>query len=198
MADRARPFRLCVDLNVWVARQASRLAGRRDTAAQLITNAVRTGDSAIGPVQLVVSHAMLTRLSDVLMRQGAAEGDVQRYMRLIASFASLGPSREAPHLVLGGGVAPTRDAIGRRYDPYDHALVPVAADREDGRVLDTAIAGRADALVTSNLADFRDHHDEVLAEGRVYIRRTADHRLTIIRTQEMAAWLRTGVAPEGV
>ncbi len=198
MAEPAQPFRLCVDLNVWMAWVLSRAKGRRDTAAHVIADAIQHGGSALGAIQLVISHVMLSRLTDAMVREGFSSERAHRNARLIAMLATLGPSQQAPHLVLGGGVAPTRDSIGPRYDPYDHALVPVATDREDGRVLDTAIAGRADALVTSNLADFRDHHDEVVIGGRVYIRRTADHRLIVIRTQEMAAWLRTGLAPDGL
>lgn len=198
MAEPARPFRLCVDLNVWMAWVLSRAKGRRDTAAHVIAEAIEEGRSALGPIQLIVSHVMLSRLVDAMIREGFAGERAHRNARLIGMLATLGPSGQAPHLVLGGGVAPTRDAIPLRYDPYDVAVVPTPVDREDGRVLDTALAGCADALVTSNIRDFRDHHDEIVAEGRIHIRRTADHRLIIIRTREMAAWLRTGIAPEGV
>ena len=69
------------------------------------------------------------------------------------------------------------------YDPYDLAALPPRFDLEDGRVIDTAIAGRANALVTANIRDFVERHDTVISPNRVHIRHTAGHDLFIVRAQ---------------
>jgi hypothetical protein len=51
------------------------------------------------------------------------------------------------------------------YDAYDPAVVPARADDGDGRVLDTAVAGRAHVLATYNFADFQTPNTEVLEPG---------------------------------
>lgn len=157
--------------------------------------AVQNGQAGIGPVQLVISHTMLSRLQDVLVRKGASLETSSRYIELIASFARLGPAAESPSIVLGGGSEPTRDGYAPGYDPYDPIFVPSPYDPEDGRVLDTAIAGRADALVTANFRDFLHHGDRILIEGRVHIRKTGKHDLHLIQPPEMAEWLRSGRPP---
>jgi predicted nucleic acid-binding protein len=190
-----RPLRLCVDLNVWIGAFIADAKGVGGTASQAVVEAVRDGRAAVGPVQLVVSHAMLTRLLDVLSRHGATERTASLFVAAIESFALLGPAGEAAHVVLGGGVLATRDARMTMYDPYDPAASPKPSDREDGRVLDAAVAGRADALVTANLKDFVEPGDEIVVPGRVAIKRLATGPLVCLRPQEMAAWLRTGRAP---
>ena len=128
----------------------------RGTASQFIVDAVLDGRSGVGPIQLIVSHAMLSRLMDVLVRKGASLDSAAQFISLIDNISRLGPSSLFPHLVLGGGVIPTRDARAPIHDPYDPAALPPAYDPEDGRVIDAAIAGRADALVTANFRDFAD------------------------------------------
>jgi predicted nucleic acid-binding protein len=188
-------FRVCLDLNVWVKQYLAEMNGLKGTAAQDIVEAVQTGRSTIGPIQLVVSHTMLSRLQDVLVGKGASPETADRLTANIAAFSRLGPSYEYPHLVFGGGVEPTRDARMPIYDPYDPGFAPAREDREDGRVLDTAIAGRADALVTENFRDFVHHADRVLLRNRVHVREMAVHSLTIVRTREAREWLRTGSLP---
>ncbi|GAB6845362.1 putative nucleic acid-binding protein [Methylorubrum rhodinum] len=188
-------FRLCVDLNVWIAHFLAEAKGARVSAARSVVQAVQEGRSGLGPVQLVVSHTMLSRLQDVLIRKGATPESSGRLIDLIASFARLGPAPEFPRMVLGGGVEPTRDARPPLHDPYDPAFLPKPTDTEDGRVIDTALAGRADALVTANFRDFAHHGDTVILRGRLHIRRTAEHDLVIVRPQEMAEWLRSGRRP---
>jgi hypothetical protein len=59
---------VCLDLNVWCAAFIARRLGRRDTAATYLVEAVRQGQSAAGPLALVVSWGMLERLRAVLTR----------------------------------------------------------------------------------------------------------------------------------
>lgn len=188
-------FRLCVDLNVWISQFLSDARGLRGTTTQRIVQIVQDGRAPIGPVQLVISHAMLTRLQDVLVRHGASPDTSGRYIALVATFARLGPAPAFPTLVLGGGVQPTRDAIAAPYDPYDPGFEPEPYDPEDGRVLDTALAGRAHALVTADFRDFVQDDDRVVLPGRLHGRRTAAGDLWIVRPPEMLRWLGTGEMP---
>jgi hypothetical protein len=191
----AAHLRLCVDLNIWYAWYLAEANGRSGTVVQKIIEVVQDGRSIAGPVQLIVSHTMLSRMVDVLIRKGASAESAHRFSRLIANFASLGPCLEYPHVVLGGGFEPTREAISQSYDPYDPNHMPSRIDNEDGRVLDTAIGGHAHALVTNNFKDFRYHQDSIIESGSVRIRRTAGGFLYVLKPAPMLDWLRTGMAP---
>jgi hypothetical protein len=130
-------IRLCVDLNVWCANFLAERAGRVGTASQTIIGAVRRGQCALGPVQLIISWGMLNRLRAVLEREWQVPADIASSLTsAIAAFAAHGPIGESPYITLGGtGIMPIRD-------------------EEDGHVMDTALAGRADYVTTANLADF--------------------------------------------
>lgn len=146
------------------------LAVRRDAvhpaaSHTAIVEAAKTGRCASGQVQLIVSHTMLSRLEDALVRLQFQPGDASAFCSLIGAFARRGPYGLAPHLVLGGGTSPSADSRMPVYDAYDPAVVPARADDGDGRVLDTAVAGRAHVLATYNFADFQTPNTEVLEPG---------------------------------
>ena len=169
----ARPLRVCLDLNIWCGRFLSVKAGRKGSATQMLVNMVRRGRFEELPVQLIISWGMLNRLGTVLTREWQVPHDTAELLTgAIAQYASLGPSGLTPHLLLGGtGVAPLRDV-------------------EDAHVLDTAIAGRADYLVTHDLADF-DHKDlKVIKPNEEYRCMRGGHELTIIHTYAMLPRLR--------
>jgi hypothetical protein len=195
MAGDEKVLRICVDLNVWVRHVLSVGRGRTDTASGVIVRSVQAGRAALGPLQLIVSHTMLSRLADVLVRKGVEPGDADAYVTGIANFARRGPALEPPHVVLGGGIEPTAESRQRCYDPYDPKVVPPRIDDEDGRVLDTVVAGRAHVLATMNFADFRGDHDEIVEDGFIHVRATADHRFLIMHADRVAQWLRTGTFP---
>ena len=192
----ADPFKLCVDLNVWVSNFLAIAKNFQGTASQFIVAAVQDGRSGVGPIQLVISHTMLSRLLTVLLRKGATVDSATQFISLIENLSRLGPCHNFPYVVLGGGVIPTRDAKARVYDPYGSSAAAPPYDPEDGRVIDTAIAGRADALVTANFSDFIEPHDTIIVRGRVHIRHTAGHELYIVQPKEMATWLRSGQRPK--
>jgi hypothetical protein len=188
-------FRLCVDLNVWFADFIARAKGVKWTTAMAIVDMVESGRHASGGLQLVVSHAMLSRLTDVLVRKGADLDDAVRYAALIGDMAKLGPSMQFPLVVLGGGVLPSGDSFSPPQPYRPEAVIP-RDDFEDGRVLDAAFAGRADAIVTDNLRDFAHGDHAVIIRDRVIQRESADHSLLVVRPPEMLAWLRTGITPK--
>lgn len=169
-------LRLCLDLNVWVGAFLAEKYGRQDTAAQSLVEAIRVGQSPRGPVALVISWGMLFRLNTVILRLTGDKSAADRLMAIIAAFAQDGPS-----LTLGGvGVLPLDD-------------------EEDRHVLETALAGEADLLVTQNLNDFIQGDVDRLDDGRWYgVSRAPRRKLLIAHTYSAAAWLRGEPWPEQV
>lgn len=170
-----RPLRICLDLNVFVASLLATERGRRDTAAQSLVESVRRGDSALGPIQLIISWGMLNRLGKVLERDLHVPHErMSLYLQAIAAYAALGPERLDPLLTLGGtGIIPMRD-------------------EEDRHVLETASAGGADLIVTSNLGDFAIREMEILEAGRVLAYQGRRGRVVIAHPFRAAEWLRHG------
>lgn len=169
------PTRLCLDLNVWLGAILSQGLGRTDTAAQVLVAAARSGAGPRGPVALVISWGMLNRFREVLTRFDFGRDEADRLVEVIAAIA-----RDGPSLILGGvGVLPLDDA-------------------EDRHVLETALAGGADLLVTHNLADFMGADVPVLVEDRWLGAARGDRRLLIAHTYAAAAWLRGEDWPEAV
>jgi hypothetical protein len=127
---------LCLDVNVYVADALARRRGARIGASSRIVDLVRAGHCALGPVRLVISWRMLTTLGLALRNLGLSREEAEGVARLTGSLAAGGAATPAPHLVLGGtGLLPMRDG-------------------EDAGVVETALAGAADILVTHDLGDF--------------------------------------------
>ncbi len=78
---------------------------------------------------------MLDTLHEVLVRIGLPERFADAARNAVEASATGGIVGEAPYAVLGGGVQPLLDP-------------------EDQAVLETAVAGGADLLVTNNMEDF--------------------------------------------
>jgi predicted nucleic acid-binding protein len=172
-------LRLCLDLNVWVADFLGTRRGKRGGSSPWLADAVRSGACQAGPLQLVVSLGMLDRLSLVLTREFRIEADAaETLVRAIGSVASFGPAGDHPQALVGGGVYPLRD-------------------EEDRHVLEVAIAGQADLLVTANMADFET--DDILKIGdgvriRLYPR-PGQATLVITHPDQARNWLRAGIQP---
>jgi predicted nucleic acid-binding protein len=128
-------LRITVDVNGWVSHYLSLSKARPDSAAQRLVRSVFSGHCRLGPVQPIISHLMLDTLLGVLTRLGLAEPVAEAARDAVEAAATGGVVPQAPYIVLGGGVQPVRDA-------------------EDGGVLDTAVAGAADLLITNNIDDF--------------------------------------------
>jgi hypothetical protein len=175
------PLRLCLDLNVWCARFFGRRHGRKNTAAYLVIEAVRNGISSLGTVQLVISWGMVNRLRSVLDRDmRALSGDIDDYIAEIIDYAQLGAAT-GPSLTLGG-----------------MGLLPLS-DKEDAHVVDTAIAGESDILVTANFKDFLPRHVDIVAPERLARMRHPKGELLIAHPYAARDWLQAGsiALPQG-
>ncbi len=128
-------LRITYDVNVWVAHFLSLSKGRQGTAAQRVIRSAFAGHCRLGPVQPIISHTMLDTMQGVLIRRGLTEVAAEAARNAVEDFAAGGVVPQPPYMVLGGGAQPMDDS-------------------EDGGVLDTAVAGEADLLITSNLRDF--------------------------------------------
>ena len=166
----AKVFRWCLDLNIWCAALLADLKGNQNSACQNLVGIANNGGADFGSVQLVISWGMLNRLQDVLVRLGIRQSDAMGYVDTIRASASLSPS-----ITLGGtGIIPLQD-------------------EEDRHVLETALAGKADVLITANFRDFLGKETQTLTAERHYRYVAVDHSLDIVHPYLMMEWIRTRI-----
>jgi predicted nucleic acid-binding protein len=176
-------LRLCLDLNIWVAALLADRKGRTNTGSQYLVEILRSGSSPVGAVNLIISLGMLDELKSVIVEHLGLNIEIaDAYVSAIEEYAKLGAQ-----LTLGGtGVIALRDI-------------------EDAHVLETAIAGRADFLVTANFKDFivdrrettrklRDTKIEIPNRHAVYY--SSAHSLQIVHPYLMLEWIRRGDMPK--
>lgn len=132
----SKPLRVVLDVNVFVRLVKARSEGRTGTAVQRIFAALRGGIVCGRPAQIVASHRMLDTLAGVLRSLSVPEETGEQFVAAVLDAMRAGPEELDPHLILGG----TPD-LGLK-------------DAEDGGVLATAFAARADVIISDNLADF--------------------------------------------
>lgn len=168
-------LRLCLDLNIWVAALLADRKGRTNTGSQYLVEIVRSGSSPVGVVNLIISLGMLDELKSVIVEHlGLNIETADAYVSAIEEYAKLGAQ-----LTLGG-----TGIIGLR-------------DIEDAHVLETAIAGRADFLVTANFKDFivdRDTKIEIPDRHAVYY--SSAHSLQIVHPYLILEWIKRGDLPK--
>ncbi|MCC5899588.1 MAG: PIN domain-containing protein [Phormidium sp. BM_Day4_Bin.17] len=161
--------RLCLDLNIWCAYLLASAKGRQGSACQSLVEIVRQRYCAIGSVELVISWGMLNRLQQVLEDQSKFRGlpdTAAAYVNAIQNYGQFSPS-----LTLGGtGIIPIQDV-------------------EDRHVLETALAGRATALVTANFKDFIAQDLQVIIPNRHGIYRSPRHHFHVVHPYLMIQWL---------
>lgn len=130
-------IRLCLDVNVWVGHYLTMSRRPRAPGAMSgLARAVFAGACGAGQIQLVVSHAMLNTLELVMRRFDDLAPVAHMARDQVEAAAGSGLLGEPPSIILGGTAA--------------YPLL----DEEDAAVLNTAMAARADLLVTANMADF--------------------------------------------
>lgn len=183
-------LRITYDVNVWVAHFLSLSKGRQGTAAQRIIRSAFAGHCRLGSVQPIISHTMLDTMQGVLIRRGLTEVAAEAARNAVEGSAADGVVPQPPYVVLGGGVQPMNDS-------------------EDGGVLDTAVAGAADLLITSNLRDFApgprsDIDAEIVrldadgdADVLLFRHGRLAHGVVIASLFAATAWLLDGARPPG-
>lgn len=137
-------FTIVPDVNVLVSAQNAHRAGRTATVSQRVMRHLTAGRINGVPVQVAVSFKMIDTFRAVLQRHGVDPVMIDPIAQAIVSLMRYGPRRLDPYVVFGG----TPD--------------PSLRDFEDGGVLATAYAARADLLITDNLSDFATSDCEVL------------------------------------
>ena len=168
----SKVLRWCLDLNVWCAAFLADIKGTQHSSCQTLVKIVREGNCDLGKVELVISLGMLNRLQSVFIRLGVLTEDAFAHIEVIQSYANL-----SPILTLGGtGIIPLED-------------------EEDRHVLETALAGKADLLITANFKDFLTKETEILILNQHYIYGLPDRKLHIVHPYLMMDWLRQGYIP---
>lgn len=130
------------------------------------------------PVQLIISWGMLNRLRQVLLYQlQISAPTVERFIDTITAYVQLGAMDSSPQLTLGGtGILPIQDT-------------------EDAHVFETAIAGRAQVIITANFKDFIAKDTTVVLSQRHAIHTTPDHAFHIVHPYLFMDWLRAEQIP---
>jgi predicted nucleic acid-binding protein len=165
----AKISRWCLDLNIWCAAILADLKQNQGSACQNLVSIVQTSKSHFGSVELIISWGMLNRLHAVLLRLQISPEYAFNYIDNIRAYTSLNPS-----LTLGGtGVIPLQDV-------------------EDRHVLETAIAGKADFLITANFQDFQSKETQIIIPSRHYLYQSPNHKIHIVHPYLMMEWIRKG------
>jgi hypothetical protein len=198
----ARIIRLALDINVFVADVLSFRLGRRNGAATMIVDAVRDGACPAGPVQLITSLPMIETYASVLRRRldyAAAEADEKAW--LLEQYALDGPMPDHPHVTVGCGYIPFETEEQLRQSIENHRSDAEAGKlfheiQDDRYVLETALAGSANILVTADVDDFARGAAVRFTRKDVLLFPFADRRLVIATPGFAAFWLRQGVVPD--
>jgi PIN domain len=196
-----RVIRLAVDINVFVADiLSSRLQGRASASTRIV-EAVRDGRCPAGPVQLITSLPLIENFANVLHRRlGYSSASADEKAWLLEQYALDGPMPSRPHLTVG------------RYIPFEteqqlrqalkHQLRPENAAKlfneiqDDRYVLESALAGRADILVTADVGGFCKGSAVRFARNDVLLFPVADQTLVIGTPHFTSYWLFQGTVPD--
>jgi hypothetical protein len=198
----ASVLRLALDINVLVAEILSWRTPRRATASAMLVDSVRDGNCPAGPVQLVTSLPIIENFASVLHRRlGYSASEAAEKAWLLEHYTMEGPMPNHPYLTVGAGFTPfdtereLRQAVETFADQIDSQKL-FNEVRDDRYVLETAVAGRADILVTANIADFIRGPAIRLERDDVVLFPFADRTLVIARPAFAAHWLRQGIVPD--
>ncbi len=167
----------------------------------MVVGSVRDGVCPAGPVQLVTSLPIIENYASVLQRRfGYSRIDAEEKAWLLEQYAIDGPMPEHPQLVVGSGYIPfeTEAELRAAVDAFagsENAAKLFAETQDDRYVLETALAGRADILVTSDINDFNRGQAIQLERTDVLLFPFSGRILVIAKPSFVAFWLRQGVLP---
>jgi len=197
-----RVIRLALDINVFIADILSSEIGRRNTAASLLVEAVRTGVSPAGPVQLVASLAIIENYANVLSRRLGHDAEAaQERAWILQQHAREGPMPDHPYLSAGSGYIPFETEEEWRRSIANH-LGRSEADKlfheiqDDRYVLETALVGRADILATADVGGFASGPARRFQRNDLVLFPFADRILVIAAPRFVTHWLWQGIVPD--
>lgn len=189
MPEAPTALRVCLDINVYIARQLAAQSGRSGGAASALVDIARDMNCEAGPVQLVMSLQMIGTLEDVLGRLKFQPQSISDFTAALVGLMKMGPEGFDPFLSpSAGGLA--------------------IKDTEDAGVLASCIAPRVHLLVTDNLDDFLFNDVERIVtrevprrDGRkrqlyaVIYERHDGVGIVIAHPIDAREWLRMGLRP---
>jgi hypothetical protein len=197
-----RVIRLAVDINVFVADiLSSRLQGRASASTRIV-EAVRDGRCPAGPVQLITSLPLIENFANVLHRRlGYSSASADEKAWLLEQYALDGPMPSRPHLTVGSRYIPfeteqqLRQALKHQLRPENAAKL-FNEIQDDRYVLESALAGRADILVTADVGGFCKGSAVRFARNDVLLFPVADQTLVIGTPHFTSYWLFQGTVPD--
>lgn len=197
-----RTIRLALDINVFIADILSAANGRRNTAASILVEAVRSGTCPAGPVQLVTSLPIIENYANVLVRRLGHDAVIaEEKAWILQQYALEGPMPGHPYLSVGGGYIPFETEQELRQSIANHLGRPEADKlfheiQDDRYVLETALAGRADILATADVAGFAKGPVIEFERNDVLLFPFADRAFVIAAPRFVVYWLSQGIVPE--
>jgi hypothetical protein len=165
------------------------------------------GQAANIGFQLIISVPMLENWANVLQRHfGYTAHDAIEQADVLHAAASDGPLQTDPILVLGADFVPFASEAEtvaaaaalavKRTDRSKRGVAPLFDEITDDRhVLLTAIAGRADALVTANIEDFRIRKSIGFPQDEVFVVQAGNAEVVVCKPGFAARLLRNGIVP---
>ena len=199
--DEERVVRITLDINVLVADILSRGKRRRASAASRVVEAATSGRCAAGPVALVTSLPIIENYADVLRRRlGYDSETAQEKAWLLEQYAREGAVPTNPFVPVATGYVPFETEA----DAWPAAAAHLRRDdgklfdetRDDRYVLETALVGGADLLVTCDVGDFRRGPAVRFQRDDVLLFPLADRTLVICSPAFAAYWLGQGIVPD--
>jgi hypothetical protein len=197
-----RITRLAVDINVFVADILSSRPQGRASASTRIVEAVREGRCPAGPVQFIASLPMIENFADVLRRRlGYSQRDADEKAWLLEQYALDGPMPSHPYVSVGSGYIPfeteeqLRGAAESHFRPENVGKL-FNEVQDDRYVLETALVGRADILVTADVGGFRKGGAIRFTRDDVLLFPLADRALLIGSPHFASYWLFQGTVPD--
>ena len=157
-------LRLCLDVNVFAADLRGRKPRLRPAACSDPVSHAVTGGFPGGETQLIISAPMIEQWESVLQRHfGCKRSLASRMAWLFDDLARQGPLPFSTLLVVGSGFVQFASELeaeaaakssGLRADGNETGRM-FDEIKDDRHVLLTAMAGKADILVTGNMREFR-------------------------------------------
>jgi hypothetical protein len=197
-----RVIRLTLDINLFVADTLAKRHGRRGTSASMLVDAIRQGACPAGPVQLVTSVPIIENYASLLRRHfGYTKYEAEEKAWLLERYVLDGAMPEYPRLAVGSGHVAFETEDQMRAAMATFAVSPDAEKlfdevKDDRYVLETALAGRADILVTSDIDDFTRGPAIKLQREDLVLYPFAGGHLVIAKPSFAAHWLWQGIIPD--